>query len=240
MADFNAVVLWLHGAGEAPDAWFKRFKTGVDKIRMPWIDFAFPAAPTKNWFGAELPVIDSSFEHGGLDAAVAHVHMLLEEIEARGISPARIVLGGYGPGGALALLAGRTYARPIAGIACMGGWLLRPNKPSAAARPPILLCHGEEDDDIPLELCRFACTWLQSEGFDIECQTYRGLGHREAAEAPTVIAAPKNFITNRCGHISTHHCPFCISAPSLLSCHRRCMPLLLACHTCVLQAATNH
>ena len=115
---------------------------------MPWIEFACPEADRRNWFGVDLPVInDSAVDGAELDAAIAHVHSELDAIQHKGIAASRIVLGGYGPGAALALLAGRTYGHDLAGIACMGGWLLRPNRPSSSARSPILLGHGEEDDD---------------------------------------------------------------------------------------------
>ena len=194
----NACVVWLHGDGETGHTWYLRFKSGVDRIRMPWIEFACPEADRRNWFGVDLPVInDSAVDGAELDAAIAHVHSELDAIQYKGIAASRIMLGGYGPGAALALLAGRTYGHDLAGIACMGGWLLRPNHPSSSARSPILLGHGEEDDDVPFELYRFACSWLTAEGYDLECQQYTGLGHRETAEAPTALAAPKNFITNR-------------------------------------------
>jgi predicted esterase len=81
------------------------------------------------------------------------------------------VLGGCGPGAALALLAGRTYSKPLAGIACIGGWLLRPADDAAAAassaRPPVLLCHAEEDDEVPMQLHYAACSWLRKRGHEV-------------------------------------------------------------------------
>ena len=197
--DFSAAVVWLHGDGDSGKHWFARFKEGVSRIKLPWINFCFPDARNQRWFDYELPIWDGASEFGGgLDAAVASIHTIIANMEASGIKPSRIVLGGHGPGGALALLAGRTWREPLAGIAMIGGWVLRPQQlatASAAARAPVLVCHGEEDDDIPFELFSHTCQWLSREGHEVESQAYAGLGQQECAEAPTVLAAPKNFFT---------------------------------------------
>ena len=75
---------------------------------MPWVEFSFPEAPSKsNWFGAELPILRAQVEDAErLEEAVANVHRELSQLESRGIVASRVILGGYGPGGALALLAG--------------------------------------------------------------------------------------------------------------------------------------
>jgi predicted esterase len=197
MATINACVLWLHGQDEEPQEWYQRFKEGVSKLRMAWVEFVLPEASITNWFGADLPVLKSGAEDSALlEQAVAEVHGQILRLEKRGIAPSRIVLGGYGPGAALALLAGRTYEQSLAGIACMSGWLLQPERASSAHKEPILLCHGEDDEDVPLDLMHFARAWLHKHGHaELECHEYSGLGHRETAEAPTALAAPKNFIT---------------------------------------------
>ena len=122
----TACVVWLHGVGESGKTWHERFKQGVSKIRMPWVEFSFPDA-AEGWFDVALPVCEAPTDAAPrLDSAVAQLHAVLEELEAsRGIPASRVVLGGCGPGGALALLAGRTYGKQLAGVACIGGWLLR-------------------------------------------------------------------------------------------------------------------
>ena len=171
----TACVIWLHGAGETGKTWHGRLKEGVSRIRMPWVEFVFPDAPGAGgaWVNVPLPVQEATANAAaGLEAAVADVHARLAELEAsRGIGASRVVLGGCGPGAALALLAGRTYPKPLAGIACVGGWLLRPADAAAAAasaaRPPVLLCHAEEDDEVPLQLHYAACSWLRKRGHEV-------------------------------------------------------------------------
>merc|ERR1719453_1913901 len=123
---------------------------------------------------------------------------MISEVEANDcIKPSRIFIGGFGPGAALALLAGRTYSKRLAGIGVMAGWFLRFPEPSSAASAgtPVLLCHGEEDDDVPFEFYEEATRRLRKQGFAVTHYGYERFGHRDCATELTVLAAPKNFIT---------------------------------------------
>ena len=194
----NAVCLWLHGAGEKGQDWRARLREGVSRLRLTWVDFDFPDAPENapSWFDVALPVWDGAKEFAGIDAAVAAVHAKLKAAEAKGIAPSRIVLGGHGPGAALALLAGRTYPAQIGGIASLAGWVLRPTVESSAARPRILLCHGDDDDEVPYDLYTHALSYFRSRHYAVTYQEYEGYSHKQVAEELTVLAAPKNFITD--------------------------------------------
>ena len=202
----SAHVIWLHGEGEKGSHWHGRFREGVSRLRQTWIHFDFPDAPggKKNFFEVELPVWDSKAEFAGLDDAVAEVHAKIGRAVADGVAPSRILLGGHGPGAALALFAGRTYSDQLAGIACLGGWLMRPDVASSAARPPILLCHGDDDDEVPYEHYMSSLHWLRSAHYECTYHEYEGFGHQQVADELTVLAAPKNFITERLPPIVTH------------------------------------
>ena len=176
-------------------------------MRIPWVQWAFPTAPEGTWFAYELPVIDAATEFKRVDEAVRAVHVMLAQIEAEGIKAERILLGGFGPGAALALLAGRLYPKTLAGISVLSGWYMRPRLPSSklGAMTPVLLCHGEEDDDVPFELHTEASARLRSDSANVSSYSHARLGNRACATEQTVLAAPKNFITDRlrCGRISS-------------------------------------
>mmetsp|Transcript_11354 Transcript_11354/g.29030 ORF Transcript_11354/g.29030 Transcript_11354/m.29030 type:complete len:389 (+) Transcript_11354:3-1169(+) len=203
----DACVVWLHGHEETGSNWERLEADPMYGMRhrLPWVQWAFPSAsgstsraPSK-WFDYELPVIEAATEFSGIDAAVRTVHNMLDHItEANGIQPQRIVLGGFGPGGALALLSGRTYQKTLAGIIGLAAWYMRPSRPSSECgiRSPVLLCHGEDDDDVPVELHTEARARLNRDGVELTCHSYPGLGHSACATELTVLAAPKNFITN--------------------------------------------
>jgi predicted esterase len=134
---------------------------------MPsWFDVAELPIPSGQEIGidGELRISDSALrEPAGLGSAVSMVHAMLTQAEGLGYESSRLVLGGVGQGGALALLAGRMYARPLGGIVSLGGWHLRPQwRPSCSANAgtPIMLCHGRDDEHVPftlLQVCGGIC-----------------------------------------------------------------------------------
>jgi phospholipase/carboxylesterase len=198
---YDACILWLHGDGESGSSWTRLESDPMQGLgnRLPWAQWAFPDAPGGAWFDVEYPVFDAAKEPPRLDDAVIAIHKMLTEIEATGIKTSRILLAGFGPGAALALLAGRTYPHTLAGLIGISGWLMKPKLPSSekAARTPVLLCHGDDDDEVPIEHYHSACARLQRDGHELTCFRYDGFGHRQCAEELTVLAAPKNFITDK-------------------------------------------
>ena len=197
----DACVLWLHGDEDTGNGWERLESDPMSGLgrRLPWVQWAFPTARSGTWFDYELPIIEASTEYRRVDDAVHTVHAMLAQIVESGIKPSRIVLGGHGPGAALALLAGRTYQHTLAGIAGLSGWYMRPRQKSSeyGVRTPVLLCHGEDDDDVPVELHSEACGRLRRDGVELSSYKYAGLGHKACARELTVLAAPKNFITDR-------------------------------------------
>ena len=126
----DAAVVWLQGAG---DALGPNLEEAL-RLRLPWTRWYFPDALDRQWFsGSDFPVMESSSEPATLERMLAAVHTLLAEVEKDGIRASRILLGGFGPGAALALLAGRMYPKQLGGVAVMSGWYLRPPLPSSGS-----------------------------------------------------------------------------------------------------------
>ena len=172
----DAWVIWLHDLGGRGEHLELQLGDAI-----PWVKWSFPNATVQrvtcqpgrslpSWFDIkEVPIpcgqevgidgevrttSDALQEPGGLGAAVSMVHAMLTQAESLGYPSTRLVLGGSGQGGALALLAGRLYSRPLGGIVSFSGWHLRqhwrPKKSAPNSHVPVLLCHGEEDEKVPL------------------------------------------------------------------------------------------
>ena len=64
------------------------------------------------------------------------------------------MLFGFSQGTMMALQVGLRRAAPVAGIVGFSGRLLEPERLAAeiAARPPVLLVHGDEDPMVPVRL----------------------------------------------------------------------------------------
>ena len=196
----DAAVIWLHGDEETGKSWFKLEE--ALGLRLPWTRWYFPDAPPSNgkssrksWFpGFEFPIMDATNEPAGVDKAVSAVHAMIAEVENKeGINASRIVLGGFGPGAALAMLAGRTYSKRLGGVAMISGWYMRPQVVSSAGVTglPVLLCHGEEDDDVPFELFEEATRRLRKQGCEVKPYGYERFAHRTAPRSSRCSPRPR-------------------------------------------------
>ncbi len=59
----------------------------------------------------------------GITRATVFIHSLIEREINNGIPPHRIIIGGFSQGGALAIHAGLTYNKKLAGVVSLSGWL---------------------------------------------------------------------------------------------------------------------
>merc|ERR1712023_370934 len=116
----------------------------------------------------------------GLDESIARIHGMLERITACGVPSHRVVLGGFCQGAVVALLAGLSYQHQVAGICAVSGWI--PGKWFKQMRhmdTPILICHGDKDAMVPLDLSWRCAKDLESMGFSsVRYVEYNGLGHQ--------------------------------------------------------------
>lgn len=91
--------------------------------------------------------------------------------------PERIVIGGFSQGGAMSLMSGLRYSRPLAGIADLSGYLpLVPatgrERTAASRATPIFMGHGTRDGIVSLALADAARRHLAGWGYDITWRSY--------------------------------------------------------------------
>jgi phospholipase/carboxylesterase len=183
-----AVVIWLHGLGaDGHD-----FEPIVPQLQLPAdlpVRFVFPHAPemavtafggqrARAWFdfnpggGADLP---------GLGKSVSLICELIQDEIDSGTPAERIVLAGFSQGGVLALQTALYYPKRLAGILALSTFLidsegLGSDKSKVNAEIPILMCHGQQDAALPMDLGRSAFTALDSAGYSIQWREYP-MGH---------------------------------------------------------------
>jgi len=123
--------------------------------------------------------------NGAEESGVIWTDLLEAETEAVG-GPGRVVLAGFSQGGAMALFAALHLNRlpQLAGVLCMSGYL-----PNAAAlvdggavksgrQVPVLLCHGQLDGMVKLEMARQTESALGRMGLNrVELREYENMGH---------------------------------------------------------------
>ena len=140
----KAGVIFLHGLGDTPAGWsdLKHQLARFDaRLKSPEIEWTFPAAPTipitinggatmPGWFDLfDWPIgPDAKDDRARVLQGVEAVKTQIAKLEARGVAPERIIVGGFSQGGAIAL-----NADP------------RPVSPAGAGEPP----SGKELDTEP-------------------------------------------------------------------------------------------
>jgi predicted esterase len=119
----------------------------------------------------------------GLAASSRIIHELLDREVAAGTPSEDIVLGGFSQGGAMALLAGYSYPKKLAGVACLSGWAamrddLAPRVSGGAnAATPAFIAHGEADGVVLPQCGKEANELLSAAGVPTKFETYRGMEH---------------------------------------------------------------
>ena len=180
----TAAVLWLHDQHE-------RDATALSSLvtpHAPWLSFSCPSAPTYSWFDCQLPVLDvPSTTPRDLSEMTKQMHERLDYLErAMQLDSSRIVIGGFGQGGALAIAAGLTYHKPLAGIVSHSGWVAQPltdlerlAKVSPNGVTPIMLIHGDDDECVTLAAARRTSCALLKAGFcGAILKTFEGVEHK--------------------------------------------------------------
>ena len=112
--------------------------------------------------------------------------------------PARTILFGFSQGTMMALHVGLRRKTALAGIVGFSGRLLEPETLAAelAARPPVLLIHGDQDPMVPFASLAEAAAALTAAGVATTTHVSRGVGH---GIAPDGLGLALGFIRQRLG-----------------------------------------
>ena len=132
----------------------------------------------RQWFSLQDRAA-SKIEAGARAAAQVLNPWLAAELETLGLTQADLALMGFSQGAMTALFAGLRLAPGCAGILAYAGALPGAGRLAAeiAARPPVLLVHGEADEVVPAAASRQAESELRGLGVAVEAAYRPGLGH---------------------------------------------------------------
>lgn len=154
LADGLALVL-LHGRGHDPESMqVLARRAGMGDARV-----VAPAAPEGTWYPERFRQPRAANEPH-LSEAVATVHAALDELEADGVPPWRIVLGGFSQGACLAAEALAQRPRQLAALVVLCGGLIGADDELTAPpdgsieRLPVLLTGVEDDGWVPVARVR--------------------------------------------------------------------------------------
>ena len=197
----DAAVVWLHGLGaDGHD-----FVPIVEELGLPdglAVRFVFPHAPVRPvainngmrmraWYDI-APDMRRQDESGIRESARTVEGFLSREIEG-GVPAERIVLAGFSQGGAITLHTGVRYGQKLAGLLALSTYLPLPEAYAAErnrtrADTPILMCHGQHDPKLPLQLGAWSRDVLRQDGYAVDWREYP-MAHQVCAEQIADIGA---------------------------------------------------
>jgi phospholipase/carboxylesterase len=184
-APARAAVIWLHGLGaDGHD-----FVPIVEELGLPPdlpVRFVFPHAPMRPvainngmrmraWY--DIAPDRRQHDEAGIRESARIVEGYLQREVDAGIASERFVLAGFSQGGAITLHVGLRSARPLAGLLALSTYLPLAELLPAEARPerrdtPILMCHGQDDPMLPLQLGAWSRDVLERAGYDLTWREY--------------------------------------------------------------------
>ena len=189
------LVVFLHGYGSNGD--------DLIALARPWAQllpkaaFVSPNAPEPvpgapfgfQWF--EITRLDPAAMVRGVERAAPVLNAFLDsELKRHNLTAANLALVGFSQGTMMALHAGLRRPEPVAAIVGYSGLLAGPEKleTELAAKPPVLLVHGDADQMIPVSAMHVAAGALAKAGVSVRDQTVSELAFAEAEDALDFVA----------------------------------------------------
>ncbi|CAM4966905.1 unnamed protein product [Rotaria socialis] len=206
----TASVIFLHGLGDVGASWREAIEMYRIHKAVPYVKFIFPNAPTQRvtlnmgmpmpaWFDIYGLDKNAREDQAGIEKSSKFLNELVEEEIKNGISPERIIVGGFSMGGAVAIHAALTSPHTLGGVVALSTWLpLSTTFPQALVAGdkkinlPILQCHGDQDTLVQLQWARLTEQGVKAMGFkQYAFKEYRNMSHESCHQVnyfyPTYI-----------------------------------------------------
>ena len=159
----DASFIFMHGLGDTGAAWGELLNLLEAANLHTTTRLVLPTAPIRPvtlnmgmrmtaWSDIRGLTVDASEDKEGLMASKTRIDKIIQADIERGISPSRILVGGFSQGGAMAYLVGLTSSYALGGIVGLSSWcplgkeIKVSNKYIEEGIPAILHCHGSADD----------------------------------------------------------------------------------------------
>lgn len=195
LAQARSALLLLHGRGARAESILPL----GEALEVPEeTAIVAPQAPGGAWYPARF-IAPLPENEPYLSQALAQVGQAVAMIEAAGIEPARIALGGFSQGACLALEFAARHARRYQALLGFSGGLIGPpgtrwDFAGNLDGTPVFLGCADADPHIPIVRVEETAQALERLGAQVTAQVYRGGWHTivpdEIARARTLLAQP--------------------------------------------------
>ncbi|WP_034383532.1 VOC family protein [Deinococcus sp. YIM 77859] len=172
LGEARVAMVLLHGrGGRAVD-----ILSLADELNLSAFAYLAPQAPGNSWYPLSFlaPVERNQPQ---LDQALATVEATFNALEARGIPPQRVVLGGFSQGACLALEYASRAGKRLGGVVALSGALITLDQPGDLSGMPVFMGVAPDDPHIPLSRFEESAAQLRSRGAQVDARVYPGLGH---------------------------------------------------------------
>jgi phospholipase/carboxylesterase len=185
--DPRASMIILHGLGASGDD-FVPVCEQMDLRAVGDVRYVLPHAPMRPvtinngfvmpaWYDIVALAGPAREDEAGLRASQAIVESVIAREVQRGVASARIVVGGFSQGCAMALLTGLRHRDKLAGIVGLSGYLpladtLAAERSAVNQETPIFLAHGRFDPMIALSRASASRDALVALGYPVQWHEY--------------------------------------------------------------------
>lgn len=184
----TGTVIWMHGLG-ADGHDFVPIVAELDLPARLALRFVFPHAPQRPvtinngyvmraWYDIMGIALHAEEDAVGIRASAARIGELIAAEMARGTPAGKIVLAGFSQGGAIALHTALRSPHALAGVLALSTYLplrdsLAAERSAANQNVPIFMCHGIQDNIVPLVLGSRSRDLLQTLGYAVQWREYQ-------------------------------------------------------------------
>uniref|UniRef100_A0A183DX02 palmitoyl-protein hydrolase n=1 Tax=Gongylonema pulchrum TaxID=637853 RepID=A0A183DX02_9BILA len=190
----TATIIFLHGLGDTGYGWSPVFQSEIRHDHIKYICPHAPVRPVALNCGMEMPAWfnlfgitpDAEEDDEGIAESTMIVHSIIEAEIRSGIPAERVMLGGFSMGGALALYAGITYDKPLAGIIALSSFLVQrtklPGNHTANKNVHIFMGHGGQDFLVRLSFAQMTEAFIKAFNPNIRLNVYPKMLHSSCPE----------------------------------------------------------
>lgn len=173
----DRAVILVHGRGASPES----ILALAEAFSRPEFAYLAPAARGNTWYPHRFI---APLEHNEpyLSSALSVLDQLVADLDARGIPPDRLLLGGFSQGACLVAEFVARRPRRYGGVFVLSGGVMGPeNAPreleGSLEGTPVFLGCGDPDEHIPLAKVKESTRLFKAMGGCVTERIYPGLGH---------------------------------------------------------------